>query len=498
MQEDHIDAPPADRLQRCYLPLLLLVTAGYCLVSLTARVDFWGHAAVGRWIIEHRQIPHHTLYLWSANIPWIWHSWLSQVLFYELLAHVSENIGALLATLLTALAASFSLLLWWKVWLRHQGQTQQNHAASWPMLAIFLLAIYTAHSRFHPRPEIFSAVLFTLVLWLLVRGITSWRPAIAIFLLFVLWANLHAGLASGLAVLWITAICEFAQQRRFRQTRWIFAAALLATAAVFVNPYGWHYWTALQQVGGITFSYIDEWKPFWKYPLFSTPTVMAAALCALAALPAWCFSDRRRWAHLAWLIMAVAMFLIARRNVWIFAQLTLAVIAANPRIYAMKPWLFPRGRMQFVAACALLIAAFTVQSPTFWKGHFASSHLPDRAAQRLRELAPGHRVFNNYEMSSYLQWKLHGNPPLFIDLLNAYPAKIMQDYIAVNDGSYRTKAVLEKWKCDIIILQQPNLNHHSTLLANWLAVNYPWKLIYSDNAAMIWKKLPLKHSRKTF
>ncbi|MEO6907942.1 MAG: hypothetical protein ABI210_08640, partial [Abditibacteriaceae bacterium] len=78
-------------LPKSYLPLLILLTVGYCMTSLPAATDFWAHAAVGRWIIEHHQIPHHTLFLWSDNIPWIWHSWLSQVVFYELLAHVSDN-----------------------------------------------------------------------------------------------------------------------------------------------------------------------------------------------------------------------------------------------------------------------------------------------------------------------------------------------------------------------------------------------------------------------
>lgn len=494
--------------QRAYLPLLLLMIAGYSSKPLAAGSDFWAHAAVGRWIIEHHQIPHHTLFLWSNNIPWIWHSWLSQVIFYEFLAHVSQNIGSLLAMILTALAAAFSLLVWWPVWIKQQAKYDVNATPGFVMMVVFLLTIFTAHNRFHPRPEIFSAVFLTLLLLMLIRGIASWRSLIAVFVIFALWANLHAGLAMGLLVLAISAFCNLAQDRSWKKIRWEFLALVAAITGVFINPYGWHYWAALKPVTSITFSFIDEWKPFWKIPLMDTSTVICAFLCFAAALSAWIGSERRRLSHLFWLIAAFSLFLVARRNTWTLAQISLAVIACNPPIritvktrklwhkllQQKQPLAEPSHKRQSLTRWCILgcliIAALQAQSDSFWQGQFVSTNVPARAADFLRTIPPGQRIFNNYQHSSFLEWKLAGKPPLFIDLLNAYQPKIMEDYIKIIDGGDEAATLLKKWRINYVVLPQIEDDQYIGRLFIWLSIQQKWEMVYNQPDGVIWKYNP--------
>lgn len=485
-------------LPQFYLPLLLLMTAGYSLTPLSAGIDFWAHAAVGRWIVQHHHVPSHTLFLWSDRISWVWHSWLSQVIFYELLAHVSENTGGLLAMILTAFAAIFSLLIWWKIWLQHQVKSAAGATPGIIMALVFILAIYTAHSRFHPRPEIFSAVLLTVVLLILVRGITSWRSPLMLLITFALWANLHAGLAMGIALLGINALCNFAQDRSWNKSRWDLLALAAAIAGVFINPYGWHYWEALKPVASATFSYIDEWKPFWEKPVLDTPLVTCVFLCFAAALCAWLGSAQRRLAHLGWLLLAFISFLMARRNTWILAQIALAVIACNPQLFSAKSHLLKRNvvsslcKFQPLArwgTCGcLLIIALQAQSTEFWSGRFVNPKVPSRAAQFLRNISAGHRIYNDYEISGYLEWKLGGNPPLFIDLLNAYHPQIMEQYVTILDGTAQTEAMLDKWRFGIIILPQPDTDGLPSRLIQWLYAQSRWQIIYDKDDALIWRK----------
>jgi len=495
-------------LQRTYLPLLLLMIAGYCCKPLTAGTDFWAHAAVGRWIIEHHQVPSHTLFLWSNSISWIWHSWLSQVIFYELLAHISENIGALLAMILTALAAAFSLLIWWPVWIKNHGKLGANAAPGFAMALIFILAIFTAHDRFHPRPEIFSAVFVSLLLLMLIRGIASWRSLIAIFVMFALWANLHAGLAMGLLVLGISIICNLAQDRSWKKIRWELLALTVAVASVFINPYGWHYWAALKPVTSITFSFIDEWKPFWKFPFLDTPTIICAFLCFAVALLAWLGSERRRLVHLGWLIAAFALFIVARRNLWTLVQIVLAVIACNPRIFITsnickmwhtlirrkQPFVPPSPKRQkLVRRCVfgcLIIAALIAQSDDFWQGIFVSPKVPAGSVQYLRTIPAGKRIFNDYQASSYLEWKLDGKPPLFIDLLNAYQPRIMQDYVKAIDGGDEAAQLLKKWRIDYVVLPQIGDDQYIGRLFIWLSIQPKWEMVYNKPDGVIWKYNP--------
>lgn len=495
-------------LQRAYLPLLFLMIAGYCLNPLAAGTDFWSHAAVGRWIIEHHQIPHHTLFLWSDNIPWIWHSWLSQVIFYELLAHVSENIGALLAIFLTILAATFSLLIWWPVWIKHQAKLGANALPGFAMAILFLLAVFTAHDRFHPRPEIFSAVFLSLLLLMLIRGIASWRSLITIFVMFALWANLHAGLAMGLLILIISVVCNLAQDRSLKKIRWEILAIAVAVAGVFINPYGWHYWAALKPVTSITFSFIDEWKPFWKIPLLDTPTIVCAFLCFGAALSAWLGSERRRFVHLGWLISGFVLFILARRNIWILAQIALAVIACNPRIFISsnmceiwqklirrkQPFIQPSLKRQTLARrCVfgcLLIAAVQAQPVDLVQGQFVNQTVPTKIVKAMRAIPANQRIFNDYQFSSYLEWKLGGKPPLFIDLLNAYQPQIMQDYVYAIDGGDVAAQLLKKWHINYIVLPQIEEDQYIGRLFIWLSIQPKWEMVYNQPDGVIWKYNP--------
>ena len=53
--------------------------------------DFYLHTEMGRWIVTHKEIPYIAVGSWygeEANLPWIAHEWLSQVLFYELFSFV--------------------------------------------------------------------------------------------------------------------------------------------------------------------------------------------------------------------------------------------------------------------------------------------------------------------------------------------------------------------------------------------------------------------------
>ncbi|MEO6906504.1 MAG: hypothetical protein ABI210_01310, partial [Abditibacteriaceae bacterium] len=459
-------------------------------------------------IIEHHQIPHHTLFLWSDNIPWIWHSWLSQVVFYELLAHVSDNIGSLLAMILTALTAIFSLLIWWKVWIRRQIELDAESTPGFLMPLLFLLAIYTAHARFYPRPEIFSAVFLTLLLLLLIRGITSWKSLLYLFVIFALWANFHAGLAVGLVILVISFLCNFVQDRNWKQSRWELLAITAAVAGVFVNPYGWHYWEALKPVASITFKYIDEWKPFWKIPMLETPVIVSSFLCFGVGIIAWVGSGRRRLEHLCWLLAAFALFLIARRNTWLLAEMMIAVVACNPKVFVTAniwiSWQKITRRKQQIAerplklqavarwgvCICLFIAVLEAQSDDFWQGQFVNPKVPAQAAQYLKALPTGQHIFNDYEGSSYLEWKLGGKPPLFIDLLNAYHPQIMEDYIKTIDGGDVAAKLLKKWRVNYVVLPQIQDDQYIGRLFIWISIQPKWEIVYNQPDGVIWKYNP--------
>src|SRR5690606_18132607 len=105
--------------------------------------------------------------------------------------------------------------------------------------------------------------------------------------------------------------------------------------AICTNPYGLEYWQALRPVGGEMFERIDEWKPFWKTPRLNSTMVAGEFLLVWLALLCWLGNKQRRWAQLAWLVIMTAMFIGARRHLWLLSVVSLSVIAANARTLSL-------------------------------------------------------------------------------------------------------------------------------------------------------------------
>src|ERR1051326_413498 len=116
--------------------LLLLLALCSCAVwrPLTAQDDFWAHVAVGRWICQNGQIPHQTLFLWSASEPWVAHSWLSQLTFYGLTTTAPDETVPYVVQVVTAFLVAVPYVLAWRVWANH------SRISSW-MLLPFALGI---------------------------------------------------------------------------------------------------------------------------------------------------------------------------------------------------------------------------------------------------------------------------------------------------------------------------------------------------------------------
>src|SRR5262245_65134295 len=66
----------------CLVGLVLPVVVFMTWKPLNGYSGFWLHGAVGRWIWQEGKVPHQTLYLWTASEPYVYHSWLAELLFY--------------------------------------------------------------------------------------------------------------------------------------------------------------------------------------------------------------------------------------------------------------------------------------------------------------------------------------------------------------------------------------------------------------------------------
>src|SRR5262249_7652959 len=104
----------------------------------------------------------------------------------------------------------------------------------------------------------------------------------------------------------------------------------------------------------------------------------------------------------------------------------------------------------------------------------------------LREHQLPGRVFNDYENSSYLQWRLAGQPPLYIDLSNAYPDDLMRDYQDVARVKQRGRALLDEQHIGIVVLTTNRPGFSLAPLANYLDADARWVRVYVGGDGVIW------------
>ena len=478
-------------LPRLYLPLLFLFTAVATWRPLTGAEDTYAHAAVGRWIWQHQNVPHETLWLWGAvPMEWIAHSWLSQLTFFSWMALGGEY----LILTLTILLAFIPFLLFWRLWDKTAPVT--GLAAFY-----FMLAIWCTSVRFQARPELFSALFSGLLLLFFIRlpHSLNWRNAVAIVAMFVLWANFHGAVALGLLLLWLSVLCEVIQQRAPRTSWTLVFLALACTVAVNLNPYGLTYWQALRPVGGAMFEMIDEWKSPLANPALPLEALLIVCSVTAVGFVGWLRNPQRRWAQLLWLLLALVLFFTARRNLWPCILLSVAVATANAA--------YLNGILQrpvkindnapamggILTVTTLLTGSAVMFSPlTFTMGNgwptlrATAPMLPQGAAATVLQQSLPEPVFNDYLRSSYLHWHFAGRKKLYIDLLNAYPDRLLADYFDIVKRTPRGIGEWEKLKVNTVVFGSYRKTDRIAALAQFLDKSPQWRVVYSAQDGKVW------------
>ncbi|HNT98945.1 MAG TPA: hypothetical protein PKK31_11825, partial [Elusimicrobiales bacterium] len=235
--------------------------------------DLFWHLSAGRRLAETGNFVREDFLSWTlAGAPWSNFEWLPQLLYHAL--HSAGGFGALFL-LKTALLAACLVPLWGILRLN----SREAYAPA--LLPLFSFAILP-HSDL--RPDNFSILLFTLVLWRL-EALRSRRagPSPADIAggaaLFLLWGNLHPGFLFGLALI---AAYGFGSARA-GVPRGPWAALWCACAAApLVNPNGWLLYGVAaghQSQASELGRYISE----WARPSFGEPSHRPALLAAAAA-----------------------------------------------------------------------------------------------------------------------------------------------------------------------------------------------------------------------
>lgn len=424
--------------------LLALVAVAYAALACWHTVgdfDTGWQMATGRWALAHHQIPGtDVLSYTTAGSVWHYPS-LAGVIFYLIFS--TTGYGGLGS--FCAIAAGLLM-----AWILYRSPAQGLAPAILGILAIPSLA-----HRLTPRADLFTTVLFALVLLELWRHHRSPKHHLwSLPVLFLLWVNLHPGYVAGLGLLAAYCVVELlelpwpvrraAAFARLRSASpWLVAAGL----ATLLNPWGWEMLhsaglltaSAGHQSGFDFRSHIGEWAAIRITPRamlqafeLSNPESSYWWLLAAAVVAAFAALWQRRIGTLLFLAAASVVSVRFIRFQGIFA---LVVVIVGGEVLregferfnaAGHRYLSSRWVTVAITAGMLLLVGYRVtelaSDRTYVHGgdvvDFGSGEswwYPERAASFiLREKLPGN-LFQPFNIGGFTALRLGPLYPEYID-----------------------------------------------------------------------------------
>jgi tetratricopeptide (TPR) repeat protein len=431
-QQSDSDADLRPRSAWARAPRIVLASLAlfYALIAgLKTVVDFdlgWQMAS-GRYLLSHHAIPRTEMFSYTAHgVEWIYPV-LSEVVFY-LLYQLGGYVAISWLCALTCVGCTAVLVYRRSLWA----------------VVLAVIAVPVLASETMPRASLFTMILFACFVRILVEQFEDRRaPLWLLPVLMLLWVNLHTGFIGGIALIAAYLLTEaleapFASRRAAAivrvQRAWPW---LIATVAVTIlNPWGFHIFLAVSRQQAVTrwqSILLEEWAP----------VQLASALHELN----WRDPDSARWWLLAFGIVIVLALLWKRRFgpalVLVAAEfaflrhsrmegpciLLICLIGGSVLSKLSLPKRFePRTKPLAIAALSLLALLVGVRcrdvmtNRTYLSsgeitlfGAGRSWWLPEKATEFLLRNQLAANVFSDFNLGSYLVWRLGRRYPDFAD-----------------------------------------------------------------------------------
>ncbi len=435
--------------------------------------DLWGHLRFGLDILENgsiNQVDHYS-YLTSGD-RWINHEWLSELLFA-----ISWKAGAVPGLIWLKMA---TILLMFGVVYRHL-----RSAAASPMRAgILILILFEVLMPFVAavRPYIFTALLFSVFLYLICRaeaGHYRWLwltpPSMA------LWTNLHGGFLAGLGILLIWSTLHLLWRRRSFLN--VAPPVFLAILATLLNPYHMDLLVFLARTATVARPEITDWQPMqWNSLLgILDLTLLSAALIGIVV------TRRRRKPVLLILFCVTALLpFVAVRHILLSAigSVMLAgehmadgmerFLSRNGLKTAIRPW-YP------IVPALLSISLLVWRADSFRRITLVENFYPVKAVALLKQSGVAGNLAAHFPWGEYAIWHLGPGVKIAVDgrRETVYSAEVYQRFLQFQYGLDDWDALLTQYPTDMVLV------HRATPCYRLMSSRGDWPVAYEDSISAI-------------
>ncbi len=467
------------------------------LSTTVADPDLWGYLSFGRLFWEGKGFPYQDVFSYVPTLdPWVYHEWLTGVLFYPVYVHLGEWALQLIKY---ALGCSTIALLYRTA--RMQGA---EPVAAWFLL--FAVQGFLSLGYAPVRAQVFTYFFFSLSLYLLelAQHKGTWRMLFILAPLHIVWCNLHGGFVSGLGLIGLYAGAQFLSRKPFVPLVLVFLLCSLSTA---VNPYGLNYWEYMVKAIAMPRPEITEWasvlKSYRTDLLSGTEALYVVVVVVFAGLlTLWA-----RWKDLTGgLVTALTLYLGVRHvrhlvfffivaAVYLPGLLTLYLNVLRSRPTFMAFWNRWGVKIAALAVAGLAVGSiykisarpnpFSLEFPLCphqktGKGFY----YPVKAIDYIEGHGLSGKLLTDFNWGEYAMWRLYPRCKVAIDgrYETVYPPEIQRAYFEFLYKRSDWDRFLEDYPPDMILIDKKREVYGS------LATSNQWKEVFSDCASALFER----------
>jgi hypothetical protein len=461
---------------------MVIILTGLFAMAIRPAVDpdLGWHLRTGQLIAGTHAIPHQDVFSFTkAGAPWVAHEWLTDVLIYGL-----SRLGGD-----TALILFFALLITIAFGLLYSRCEARPYAAG----LLVLWGAITTIPGWGVRPQILTLLLASVYLLLLDEYVKTGRARLLWWLpvLMILWVNLHAGYAIGIALLLLYAIAELSPATGNRtRLKFLLGAVAACTAVVPLNPNGFKlYAYPFQTLNAPSMmGYIEEWaSPDFHRPIYRVLLLFIVFLVVVLAR-----SHRRPDARETVLLLAtLAAALTSARHLPFFILVAVPILSRRmPQLSGEQPLLPSRWVLHAaVAALAVFAAALQARSVIQRQPQEERAAFPVAAVHFLKTHSLPTQLYNSYDWGGYLIANAYPNYRVFIDgRADVYGDHFIDQAVRAHEEQPGWEATLQQYGVRTVLVE------NTAPLATILRESGDWKNVFEDSQAAVFTRLDLTRS----
>ena len=460
--------------------------------------DFYWHLKTGQYLIDTKSIPAVDMFSWTKfGSEWVTHEWLSEVMMYVVFTVLGY--GGLIVFFAGIITTTFSL-----------AYVRCKEVAGHPYVAGFavLLGAAATMPTWGVRPQMFS-MLFASIFVLVMGNYYRERRTRMIWWLIpltVLWVNIHAGFAMGLALIFLTIVSigvdalllrEQSLAHTWQRIRPLLVLVVICGAAVCLNPAGPRMYSYPFETlrSHAMMQFIQEWRS----PNFHEPMFQALALFFLVTLAAVALSPKRvRPGELLVLLVMALATLRSSRNVPFFALVAIPTVAESLWSWvASQAW----GRRFTIAEkrefgrdytvklvfnitvmllMPLAVIVFAVGYRVTNQRLTEAETYPVTAVDFIAKERLPQPIFNEYGWGGYLIWRLYPDYRVNMDgRADVYGDDLIEQFLAVHDGEPQWREYLNQHGVRSVLVK-PDVP-----LASLLRDDVAWQKVFEDKGSVV-------------